>query len=276
MLGNMLVSGGARLGILSLEQGQMMKETPMESCVAVCMGGKCVFAAEAKERAVYRFDENLLLSGVYAGGPGMRDLSVSRDGERLYLLLGDADSVMMLGAADGSPMLLARAGVNPRNMRLDRHENSVVIAGGKDGSALLLCPYTLRLQHAVREEGICVDALLYRGVLCMLHMTGTMNSRLVLRREKGSRRVFQLSGMPGSLCASGNELLVSAGRALYFFDAQAMCMKKKIEAAVNEGKLLATGSRLFLLSSVEENLYALHADGWKLLCRNVRCAAASG
>ena len=48
MLGNMLVSGGARLGILSPKRGEMMKETPMESCVAVCRGGKYVFAAEAK------------------------------------------------------------------------------------------------------------------------------------------------------------------------------------------------------------------------------------
>ena len=248
----------------------------MEACGLVCTGGGMIFAAEENERAIYRFDENLLLSGVYAGGPGMRSLCVTADGERLYVLLSDADSVLMLSAGDGLPMFLARAGVNPQSMHLDESGKCMVIAGGKDGSALMLCPHTLRQLHVVWEEGICVDALLCGDTLCMLLLDGTMNARLILRYGEARRRMFCLCGMPGSLYAAENELLVCAGEYVYVFDVQAMCMKGKLPAGGACGKLFAAEKQLLLLSPLQEKLYSFHGKGWNLLCRGVLHACTMG
>lgn len=276
MAGKVLISGGERLGIVSLRQEKLVKETPLEGCSAVCLSGKMVFAAGENDRAVYRLDENLLPCGVYAGGPGMGAVCISGDGQRLYVLLRDADSVMMLNASDGSPMFLARAGVSPMAMHLEENGRCLIVAGGKDGQAMLLCPHTLRSLHSVREEGICLDALLFGDTLCMMSMTEALHTQLTLRRMPGLRRTFLLPGMPGSLCAAGDELFVSTGDGLYVFDAGAMRLKRRMTSGGIYGKLLKADGRLLLISAVHEALFLADGCRMRLLCRNVRHASVSG
>lgn len=168
-----IVSGGEKLRTFGLPGILPGKETPLPGSGALCAGQGSVYAASDGESAIYRLDANTLLPcGVYAGGPGMRALCLSADGERLFALLSDADSVLMLCARTGAPMMLARVGVCPQNMRLSGEGERLVIAGGRDGCVHILCSRTLRLLARYRAEGFCADASVRDGRIRALRLRG--------------------------------------------------------------------------------------------------------
>ncbi len=173
MTGRIIVSGGEKLRTFDLPGLFPGKETPLPGSGALCAGQGGVYAASDGESAIYRLDANTLLPcGVYAGGPGMRALCLSADGERLFALLADADSVLMLCARTGAPMVLARVGVCPQSMRLDNTGERLVIAGGRDGCAHILCSRTLRLLARHPSEGFCADASVRNGRIRALRLRG--------------------------------------------------------------------------------------------------------
>lgn len=276
MLGDVLVSGGGKLRVLSPGMDAVRREATLESCGAVCVSGGTVFAAGESEGVIYRLDRSLLPNGVYAGGPGMRGLCVSGDDARLYVLLGDADSVMMLSAADGTPRFLARTGANPQRMRLAEKEGAIIIAGGMDAGALMLCGETLSVLACFREEGFCCDAVLHCGTLYMLCLTDSMETRLVMCFADGSRRRIHLPGIPGSLYASGSRLMAAAGACLYVFDVRSMDLiwKRSLEGLC--GKLIRGGKGLMLLDPSYGMLAQIASCGMRILGRNIKDAAAWG
>jgi len=145
----------------------------LAGCGALCARRGSVYAAGEEEGVIYHLDAaSLLPCGVYAGGPGMRALCLSADAERLFVLLSDADSVLMLCARTGAPMVLARAGVHPQSMRLDDTGKRLVIAGGRDGCVHLLCAGTLRRLARYPAEGFCADAGMRRGRVRALRYVG--------------------------------------------------------------------------------------------------------
>lgn len=274
MHGEALVSGGDRLRWISLSQGDVLAETTLEGCGAVCVHGEIVFAAVRGEEAIYRLDERLLPSGIYAGGPGMRTMCVSPDGERLYVLLADADSVLMLAAASGAPQLLARAGVNPRQMRLDAENELLVIAGGGDGCAHLLEARSLRLLRSIREEGVCWDAVPLDNVLYLLMLTPALTTLLVARSEREGRQCVALAGTPGSICRVADGMLwVCAGEWLYAVDPHTLRVARKTFAGSHAGKLIGIGRRCLLLNPVSERLWLLGMGQRRLLCRDAQDVA---
>lgn len=154
-----IVSGGGKLRAFDAQGLRLVMETPLEGSGALCAGRGFVLCACGAERVIYRLHaQTLLPQGVCAGGPGMRAMCLSGDGERLYVLLSGADSVLMLSGKDGAPAALARVGVNPQSMRLDDTGERLIIAGGRDGCAHLLCARTLRLLRRVEFGGFLADA----------------------------------------------------------------------------------------------------------------------
>lgn len=175
MTGRIIVSGGGKLRTFIWPELAAGAQTPLPGSGALCAGQGSVYVSSDEERTIYHLDANTLLPcGVYAGGPGMRALCLSPDGERLYALLGDADSVLMLCARTGAPMLLARVGVNPQNMRLDDTGERLVIAGGRDGCAHVLCAHTLALLARYPSEGFLADAGMRNGRVRVLRLCGEM------------------------------------------------------------------------------------------------------
>ena len=166
-----VVSGGGKLRAYDAQKQTLTKETMLEGSGALCADGVHIYCASDVENVIYRLQgETLLPQSVYAGGPGMRALCLSRDGESLFVLLADADSVLMLRAQDGMPMCLARVGVYPQRMKLDESGEALVVAGGKDGCAYLLCARTLRLLARQRGRGFCAEASRRAGRVCALRM----------------------------------------------------------------------------------------------------------
>ena len=171
MKGKIIVSGGGKLRLFGGAKTAPSWETPLAGSGALCAGGGWIFAASDEENAVYRFRQDTLLpKNVLAGGPGMRAMCLSRCGRLLFVLASDADSVLMLGAQDGVPLRLARVGVCPQSLRLDDTGRYLVIAGGRDGCAHLLCARTLKTVHRETCGGFCADAVCRGGrirTLCM-------------------------------------------------------------------------------------------------------------
>ncbi len=274
MQGEAVVSGGGKLRVLSLACGEVKQEAAISDCGAVCPHAGGVFAASGRDGVIYRLDGRLLPCGVYAGGPGMRALCLSGDGERLCVLLGEADSVLMLNGHDGSPLLLARVGASPCRMRLDDAQGHLIVAGGKDGSASVLCAATLRTFCTLREEGVCCDALRTGGRLCMLMMTPSMDTRLVVHEAQGDRWQIGLCGLPGSMCARGRALLLTAGEWLCSVDPvrRRVCRKTRMPGAA--GRVVPAGEGMLLLCPLEETLYLFGGGEPRLLLTGVRDAAA--
>lgn len=272
MQGEVLVTGGDRLQRWSLRENRAIAEATLEGSGALCTCGGMVFVAGDQDGAIYRFDERLLLSGIYAGGPGMCAMCASVDTERLYVLLADANSVLMLRAADGMPMFLACAGNQPRRMRLNDAQGTLVIAGGEDGCARMLCAHTLHLQRAVREEGVCCDALAYGDRLYMLMCTPTLGTHLI-QRGGGDRREIALRGMPGSLCMAQGMLLVSAGEWVYAFELDTLHLRHKAFCASHSGTLICRGQQCLLLCPARETLYLIKKNGLWVICRGAKGVA---
>lgn len=173
MTGRIIVSGEGKLRLFGWPDLAAKEETPLPGGGALCAGQGGVYVSSDEERTIYHLDADTLLPrGVYAGGPGMRALCLSRDGERLFALLGDADSVLMLCARSGAPMLLARVGVSPQNMRLDDTGERLVVAGGRDGCVHVLCAHTLALLARYPSEGFLADAGMRNGRVRALRLCG--------------------------------------------------------------------------------------------------------
>lgn len=267
-----LISGGDRLRRWSIEENKVIAETTLEGGGALCVCGGMVFAAGELDGAIYRFDDRLLISGIYAGGPGMCAMCASADAQRLYVLLADANSVLMLHASDGMPMILAHAGIHPRRMHMDDVQGTLVIAGGEDGCVRLLCPQTLRLQRAIREDGVCCDAMTDGDRVFMLMRTPTLGTRLILH-GRAERREIALRGMPGTLCMAAGMLLVSAGKWLYTLDPDTLRLRHKVFGASYPGKLIGRGEQSLLLCPASETLYIMENSRRRLLCQGARDAA---
>lgn len=80
---------------------------------------------------------------------------ISPDGERLMILCAEADSVLLLDAVCGAPMVLARAGVNPQHMSLDESGEVLAVAAGESGEVLLLSARSLALLRRLPMPELC-------------------------------------------------------------------------------------------------------------------------
>ena len=126
--------GGIRVCALS---GEVRRQAALDGAGVLCAGHGQLLCACENGREIFRLDRGTLMpQAVYPGGPGLCDLCMSRDGTHLYALCGDADSVMMLDARGGQPLMVNRAGCAPRQMVLA--EDVLAVAGGESGCVHLL------------------------------------------------------------------------------------------------------------------------------------------
>ena len=261
-------AGGNRIRRLDLDTGEILCEALIDGCSAVCACAETVYAAGKKEGVIYRLDKRLLPCGVCAGGPGLSALAVSRDEKRLFALLSDADGVLMLSGHDGAPMIFARTGVTPVGMRLDAQGELLLVAGGRDGCAQLLCAKTLNTLCSFKGEGICCDALCCGNRICALLLTPSLQTLLMVWERSGSYRQICFPGAPGSLVFRDQLLFVSAGEWLYAFDTRRLRLVDRRFLENGPGKLIDAG-KLLLLCRMKEMLYRVDDRRETCLCDQV-------
>lgn len=176
--------------------------TQLQGARAVCYHDGAIFCASEWGDTLWHLDARTLSPlRVLPLGPGVNRIVCAPDGQTLYALCEDADSVMSLSLQTGQPLMLARAGLQPRDLLLT--PQGLLIAGGATGDALLFCERTLCLRARVLTPGLCAGAAVCGGMLCTFSMTEQATGMLCLHDADGGMRARrEINALPGGLCAS--------------------------------------------------------------------------
>ena len=153
----MIVSGGDEVRVFAPPKREPQEQIRLEGAGALCVSHGTVFCASDWGDTVWRLDaERLVPTGLFAGGPGMKRILSSPDGTRLLLLCAEADSVLLLDAGCGLPLVLARAGLNPQNIALDE---TVVLLSHKKADSYI----HIDVEFGEGEGKIPVDSIAKRA-----------------------------------------------------------------------------------------------------------------
>jgi len=273
MEGEVFVSGGDALRVVSLDKAQEYKRVPLERSGALCAAGESVFCACGD--AVWRLDrKSLTPQALFGAGPGVRELLPSPDGLRLYALCSEADSILMLDGRSGEPLLLQYAGVNPRQMALDG--DVLAIAGGESGDVLLLCAQSLRMLCRLSMPGPVYSAVLCAGNVHALCLTPTLSSVLVTQERNGQRKALALSGMPGRLLVQSRGIWAATEGDLYLISQDGRCILEQLSIPGRASWLCGMQSGMLMLDAYSDSLFSLEPSGCRMLLRGAAAAAYAG
>ena len=269
---HIVVSGGDELRCFAPPMRGGMRRIRLEGAGALCAWGGAIFCASDWGNVIWRLNaERLIPMGLFAGGPGMRRLALSPDGERLYALCAEADSVLLLDAASGAPLIVNRAVLNPQNIALDEMGDTLAVATGESGDALLLHARTLSLLARLPMPGMVYDVLLRNGAVYALCLNEAMASTLVTVPPCGIRQVLRLEGMPGMLTTHGGNILCATEGFLHTVAPDGTRILRTEKAAGRADRLLFSDGGLILYDSLTENMVTRDCGGrWKMLCAHAR------
>lgn len=254
--------------------GEVRRRAALGDAGALCASDAHLLCACGRGREIFRLDRQTLMpQAVYPGGPGVCALHLSRDGARLYALCGDADSVMMLDAHSGQPLIVSSVGCAPRQMALEG--DTLAVAGGESGYVHLLSAQTLDAETCVSMPGPVYSVAVGGGRVHALCMTQTLDSLLVTQLPGGARRTLALRGMPGCLLAWGERLLAATQRRLYAVSADGSLILFQCTAPGCVHRLFAEAGGLYACEMLGERLFACArpGGGWRALLAGVRDAA---
>ena len=241
---------------------------PLEGAGALCAGENRLLCADASG-VVWKMDaQTLLPQGMFFAGPGVCDLALSKGGMRLYALLGEADSVVLLDGQNGRPLLLNRCGCNPVQMVL--RKNLLAVAGGQSGCVHLYDAKTLVCRQEISMPGPVCALALAAGALYALCLTAQLDTLLVIQSE-GKKWSVRLDGMPGALLLRENQLYVQTQGWLHVFDPLSLALLQRRSAPGRASKLCVFGNCLAMLDALSERAYVLY-DGavWRVLGEGIK------
>lgn len=252
-----IVSGGDEIRELDdrLMPGRRIQ---LEGSGALCAAQNEIFCACSWGDMIWKLNAaQLVPTGLFAGGPGMRELIVSRDGERLFALCSDADSLLMLSSKTGAPMMVNRVGVNPLSVTQDETGDVLAVACGEYACTALLCAHTLDVRARYPMPGIVFSVALLRGTVYSLCLDETLSSTLTTIMPGGVRRMIRLCGMPGTLHAAERALLVATQERLYTVSLDGAHVLRERAVCGRAEQMLALDRTLLLRDGIGEGLYAL-------------------
>lgn len=140
-------------------------------------------------------------------GPGVCRIIGAKEPELIYVLCEDADSVMTFSLASGQPLMLARTGVQPRDMALDAGGERLLIAGGAACEAQVFSAPSLQLITRVETPGLCAGAAWMQERLWTLSMTEQAMGMLCVHGAQGRvRGSIPIPALPGGLYADENSM----------------------------------------------------------------------
>lgn len=272
MNGHIVVSGGDGLRCFDPPERGEVRRIRLDGAGALCAWGGTLFCASDWGNVIWRLSaQRLIPTGLFAGGPGMRRLAVSPGGERLYALCAEADSVLLLDAASGAPLIVNRAGLNPQNIALDETGDALAVATGESGDALILHAHTLALLARLPMPGMVYDVLLRNGIVYALCLNEAMASTLVTVPPCGIRQVLRLEGMPGMLTTRGENILCATEGFLHTVVPDGARILRTEKAAGRADRLIFTDGGLLLCDSLTENVVTCDCGGrWQRLCAHAR------
>lgn len=245
----------------------------------LCMAGRALFCACRKENVIWRFDrEQLIPTALFAGGPGVNAMLCSRDGRRLYVLCAEADSLLMVDADSGAPMILNRVGLSPHGMAMDETGETIAVAAGEYERTVLLRSDTLDVVRQLPMPGMVYAAVLHNQAVYSLCMTPALHSVLVTVLPCGNARSLALRGMPGALLWGRRALLAATSEQLYTVSADGARIIHQADVPGRAQKLLRCEGRILLHDAAQEALFACQSGvyRWRKLASGVDDAALTG
>ena len=268
----MIAAGGGMVSVISLAHRKMVRSAPLERAGALCASQEKLFCAYGADIACLH-RHTLCAQTSFAAGPGVSEIMLSQDGGRLYALCADGSSVLMLHAASGSPLVLAPAGVNPRQMTLDG--GLLAIAGGESSDVILLCAKTLRQSAALSMPGPVYSVAMNQKRIYALCMTPRLSSLLVTLGMGGDSSIVPLYGMPGRLLLLADALYAATYGWLYRIAPDGETILRRSPAPGKAAWLAGDGCELLLLDDYSQTLFITHDEGesWNCLSTGV-CKAA--
>ena len=268
----MIVSGGDEVRVFAPPKREPQEQIRLEGAGALCVSHGTVFCASDWGDTVWRLDaERLVPTGLFAGGPDMRNMLISPDGERMMILCAEADSVLLLDAVCGAPMVLARAGVNPQHMSLDESGEVLAVAAGESGEVLLLSARSLALLRRLPMPGIVLDVALRAGTVYALCLNETLNSTLVTIPRAGARQILSLSGMPGRITCERGGVVCATDGFLHTVSMDGMRLLGTRRVSGRASIWLTAGETLLLCDALSECIFARNGGGqWSLFCEHAR------
>lgn len=262
---SMVVSGGGALRLLNLPRGRTVRRTALEGALALCAGGNCIYAASRWGEVIWRLDTDLLVpTGLFAGGPGVCRMLLSRDGSLLYALCSEADSILMLDAHSGSPLLLNRVGVGPCAMAMDAQGQRIAVAGGGSGEVIVLDAGTLRVERRLATCGMVFGAAI-GGAVYAMSLEETMNTAVTAFFPAGGQCVRTLPGMPGDLVLCGETLLAATHARLYVLDPATLRVRLSCDVPGRARRLIPARSGLVMIDQWSDGMFLREAGRWRLL-----------
>lgn len=251
------------ISMCSLE-GKQLRSAALEQAGVLCVGKKHLYCARDDGREIVRFDlQTLTKQAVLGGGTGISQLMLSADGERLYALCSDADSVLMLDALSGMPMIVCCVGCNPQQMTLC--SDMLAVAGGESGCVYLLNAHSLEVCMCLSMPGPVYGVALCGHAVHAICMTQTLDTLLVTDSPAG-RVQLVLSGMPGRMLLAKDELLISSHGWLHAVSRDGKRLLWKRAAPGRASALLAADGQVLYRDMLSERLFMSGGGGmWKLL-----------
>ncbi|MEG0767381.1 MAG: beta-propeller fold lactonase family protein [Clostridia bacterium] len=235
-----------------------------------CMADACIWRLRG---------DNLQPVQCYAAGKGIEHICLSRDGRRLYALLGEADSLLMLDVDAGYPLMSTPVGVHPRDMRLDHSGRWLAVAGGASGSILMLEADTLRVRAEYAVDGIACGVLFGREEMLALCASGDYELHTVIggiRPHQGLwHERFTLPGLPGAFAMSAQGLYVGHLGGIALFQERNGTVIWKLTLRGLPDQLLPIGHQLCFADRLEGRLGILDATQPQLL-RTLRQGEPAG
>lgn len=268
-----IVSGGDELREFLPPGMAPGRRIRLEGAGALCTSGGQLFCACDWGDMIWRLDGRMLVpTALFAGGPGICQLCVSCGGGRLYALCADADSLLMLDACSGAPMMVNRVGVNPCAMALDETGNVLAVAGGECGEAVLLSAHTLSVVRRLSMPGMVYAVALRAGTVYALSLNESLGSTLTTVAPGGVRQTLNLAGMPGMLMLRPGTLLCATHEHLYEVAPGGERILSAREAAGRAGRILFCGRNMLLCDGLGEAVFSLGLSSgrWRLLCESAR------
>lgn len=252
--------------------GEIKKHTLLEGAGALCATPNHLLCACMRE--IYRLDRRTLMpQSVYPGGPGICDLCLSLEEQRIFALCSEADSVVMLDAQNGQPLMLGRAGCAPKQMILSGQ--TLIVAGGENGCVHQLSAHTLETENIWFMARSVYGVAAAHDAVYALCLTETLNSLLVTIGPGGKRHALPLSGMPGCLLPHRNVLLAATQQRLYAISRDGTQILRQLAAPGRACRMLDTGERLLLHDPLDECLFsgAYPYGPWTVLHQDIQYMA---
>ena len=267
----MFLSAGDGIEVLS-PQGEALRSAPMVGAGALCAAQSSVYCAGA-DGAIWQLNRQTLMpQSILCGGPGVRDLMVCPHSLRLYALVGDADSVMMIDTKSGKPQIINRCGCNPRQLTL--HQGVLAAAGGESGCIHLYEADTLQSRADISMPGPVYGAALHNDSVFALCLTPELNALLVIQ-SGALRTAVALEGMPGCLRFSKEMLFAATQGWIYAFSLDQMHALFRIRAPGRASALCVYEGGLLSYDPLSECVWTAQADAsWRLFRSNIRAMAA--